>query len=141
MYYVNREQIERRLDFLPAVAEAMEELNRREGPFTVLEHFAQERTLHLAIEAVTDVGSYMIDGFIMRDPSSYEDILDILQGEGVFPAEVHAVLYELVKLRKPLVQSFFEWERVERHPLLPVVPGVLRAFSEAVRSYMDRELA
>ena len=30
-----------------------------------------------------DVGNLMIDGFIMRDPGSYEDIIDILIDEKV----------------------------------------------------------
>lgn len=34
-----------------------------------------------------DVGNAVIDGFIMRDPGSYEDIIDILQDEKVISEE------------------------------------------------------
>lgn len=101
MYYVNQEQIERRLNVLPMIAEA---LQRTEGgQVDSLERFARERALHLALEVVTDVGSYLIDGFIMRDASSYEDIVEIIHGERVIDEELFTVLIQLVRLRKPLV--------------------------------------
>ncbi|ANE48339.1 hypothetical protein SY83_20945 [Paenibacillus swuensis] len=141
MYYVNHEQIDLRLNFLPVVVSALRELERKESGFTMLDHFAQERALHLAIEAVTDVGSYMIDAFIMRDPSSYEDILSILQDEKVYTDEVYHTLTALVKLRRPLVQEFFEWERVGKHELLKELPDALEDFADSVRSYLEKEKA
>ena len=35
------------------------------------------------IESIIDVGNTMIDGFIMRDPGGYEDIIDIMEDEKV----------------------------------------------------------
>jgi len=102
VYYVNREQIDLRLNAVPEVAGALEAL-AADWQGDALQGLAQERALHLAIEIVTDVGSYLIDGFIMRDASSYEDIIEIIGEEGVFPAERKAPLAELVRLRKPLV--------------------------------------
>ncbi|AGA57541.1 MAG: DUF86 domain-containing protein [Thermobacillus sp.] len=139
MYYVNREQIDHRLNALPDVADALETL-AADWQGTVLQGLAQERALHLAVEIVTDVGSYLIDGFIMRDASSYEDIIDIIGEEGVFPAERKAPLAELVRLRKPLVQDYWQWDRAALHPLTPRIPDVLRAFRQDVVSYLEREL-
>ena len=139
MYYVNREQIDHRLNALPDVADALETL-AADWQGTVLQGLAQERALHLAVEIVTDVGSYLIDGFIMRDASSYEDIIDIIGEEGVFPAERKAPLAELVRLRKPLVQDYWQWDRAALHPLTPRIPDVLRAFRHDVVSYLEREL-
>jgi len=139
VYYVNREQIDHRLNALPDVADALEML-AADWQGTVLQGLAQERSLHLAVEIVTDVGSYLIDGFIMRDASSYEDIIDIIGEEGVFPAERKAPLAELVRLRKPLVQDYWKWDRAALHPLTPRIPDVLRAFRQDVVSYLEREL-
>ena len=44
---------------------------------------ALERMVQISIDSVLDVGNAMIDGFIMRDPGSYEDIIDILLDEKV----------------------------------------------------------
>jgi len=139
VYYVNREQIDLRLNAVPEVAGALEAL-AADWQGDALQGLAQERALHLAIEIVTDVGSYLIDGFIMRDASSYEDIIEIIGEEGVFPAERKAPLAELVRLRKPLVQDYWQWDRAALHPLTPRLPDVLRAFRRDVESYLGREL-
>lgn len=140
MYYVNREQIYERLNVIPDLIESLQMLEQQwEG--ALLQGLAQERALHLAIETVTDVGSCLIDGFIMRDASSYEDIIDIIGGEGVFPAELHGVLLELVKLRKPLVQDYYVWERAVLHPMTAQLPACLAEFARAVDEYLKRELA
>lgn len=139
MYYVNVEQIAVRLNAIPEVTEALKAL-ASDWRGELLQGLAQERALHLAIETVTDVGSYLIDGFIMRDASSYEDIIEIIGGEGVFPAELQAPLTELVKLRKPIVQDYYAWPRAELHPLTKKLTELLPAFKSAVESYLEREL-
>lgn len=139
MYYVNVEQIAVRLQAIDEITKALQELSRQwQG--SLLQGLAQERALHLAVETVTDVGSYIIDGFIMRDASSYEDIIDITGEEGVFPADMQPTLMELVKLRKPLVQQYYEWQRAELHPLTTELASLLPAFKEAVEQYLKREL-
>ncbi|NMO95413.1 DUF86 domain-containing protein [Paenibacillus lemnae] len=139
MYYVNQEQIERRLNAIPDIAAG---LRHAEASWDggVGCGFIQERALHLGIEVVTDVGSYLIDGFIMRDASSYEDILDIIHEEKVMSAANHEVLTRLVRLRKPLVQEYFDWERQSLHPLTVELPVVLETFAAEVRDYLKREL-
>src|SRR5690606_36925663 len=84
VYYVNQEQISIRLAVIPALTDTMNMLQQN-WTGSAIERLAQERALHIAIEVVTDVGSYLIDGFLMRDASSYEDIVEITAGEGVYP--------------------------------------------------------
>lgn len=140
MYYVNHEQIAIRLATIPTLTAAMEQLSKQwEG--STLQALAQERALHLAIEIVTDIGSYLIDGFIMRDASSYEDIIEITSGEGVFPESIVPELLELVRLRKPLVQDYYSWKSSELHPLLKKLPALLVEFKVAVEQYIEKELA
>ncbi|QYR23321.1 DUF86 domain-containing protein [Paenibacillus sp. sptzw28] len=139
MYFVNREQLSARLDTIPDIVRALGTL-QAEWDGSLLNGLAQERALHLAIETVTDIGSFLIDGFIMRDASSYEDIVDIIAGEGVFPTELHALLQELVRLRRPLVQDYYEWPRNQLHPLTLTIPEVLVRFKNAVEYYVAQEL-
>ncbi|MDF2960259.1 MAG: hypothetical protein K0S39_1994 [Paenibacillus sp.] len=144
MYYVNHEQIELRLQFIPTLSEACERLAERwetePAGGRLLLHFAQERTLHLAIETVTDIGSLLIDAFMMRDASSYEDIIEILEGEGVFEGHIGIILRQLVQLRKPLVQDYTVYPREDLHPLIRELPGVLVAFAEAVPVFIRKEM-
>jgi uncharacterized protein YutE (UPF0331/DUF86 family) len=139
MYYVNREQIEVRLQAIPDIASALQSLaSNWQG--TLLEGLAQERALHLAIETITDVGSYLIDGFILRDASSYEDIVEITGEAGAFPAAMQPLLIELVKLRKPIVQDYYSWPRTELHAMTRELPDQLREFGHSVEQYLEREL-
>jgi uncharacterized protein YutE (UPF0331/DUF86 family) len=139
MYYVNRESIRSRLDCLTEVSEALSAASASWNG-TLTEGLAQERALHLAAEIVTDVGNALIDGFLMRDPSSYEDIVDIIATESVITGEVAEPLRRLVALRKKLVQEYDSWPRRELHPLTPVMPAVLNAFASQVSDYLHQEL-
>jgi len=139
MYYVNIEQITARLDAVAGLSEAITELERS-WKGSALEGLAQERVLHLAIEIVTDVGNYLIDGFIMRDASSYEDIIEITGEAGVYPPEMLPVLTELVKLRRPLVQDYYDWPRHTLHPLTSQLAKLLLTYKSAVEQYLEREL-
>ncbi|MBB3109833.1 uncharacterized protein YutE (UPF0331/DUF86 family) [Paenibacillus phyllosphaerae] len=139
MYYVNREQITVRLAVIPDVVSALSSLSDA-WKGELLQGLAQERALHLAIETVTDVGSYLIDGFIMRDASSYEDIVTIIAGENVFEQDLLEPLLELVKLRKPLVQDYFAWPAQELHAMTTTIGPVLTKFKSSVEAYLLQEL-
>lgn len=101
---------------------------------------ALERIVHLLVECILDTGNDMIDGFIMRDPGSYDDIMDILVDEKVVPTEEGTHLKKLVSCRKTLVQQYQE---VVHHDLLQVISEVeqaLQVFPNRIRTYLEQEL-
>jgi uncharacterized protein YutE (UPF0331/DUF86 family) len=142
MYFVDRDQIERRLAYIDSsLLKAIGELEQGRGTFPPFAaRLGWERVLHLAIESITDIGSLMIDGFIMRDASSYEDIVVILQDEGVFDPSLGGKLYELVKLRRPLVQQYFELDEEQIAVWYPLIRDLLIGFKQSVEQYLQREL-
>ncbi|TVY00277.1 DUF86 domain-containing protein [Paenibacillus cremeus] len=140
MYYVNHEQIGLRLSQIPMIIEACQELEQQWTiDASLLMHLAQERALHLAIETVTDIGSLLIDAFMMRDASSYEDIIDILQDEKVLSAETTALFKELVSNRRLLVQDYPLIRREGLHPLISRLPEALQVFAETVPAFISKE--
>lgn len=139
MYDVNVEGIRARLACLPELSQALS-ASTVSWQGGLIEGLAQERALHLAAEIATDVGHALIDGFIMRDASSYEDIIEIIAGEGVITDQVAAPLRRLVLLRKTLVQEYDQWPRAELHPLTAELPRVLMGFSDQVEEYLRKEL-
>ncbi|MBH5318251.1 DUF86 domain-containing protein [Paenibacillus sp. GSMTC-2017] len=139
MYYVNQEQIAVRLNTIPELSDVLKEL-ASDWQGNTLQGLAQERALHLAIEIVTDVGSYLIDGFLMRDASSYEDIIEITGAEGAFPVAIQETLIQLVKLRKPIVQDYYTWQRNELHPLTGELVELLPTFKLSIERYLEQEL-
>lgn len=145
MYYVNHTEIEQRLQFILVIIEAMDhikqvtELSEERSGFSLTIMLAQERALHLAIEAVTDIGSMIIDGFLMKDAGSYEDMVEILRQEEVFPQFLAPTLLQLISLRKPLVQEYWLFDREKLHPLIFELPQVLQEYVLSIRSYLKRE--
>jgi uncharacterized protein YutE (UPF0331/DUF86 family) len=140
MYYIDRVQIEERIRFIPYIIEACERLRLSWDASNPLDVLAQERALHLAIEVITDVGSLLIDGFLMRDASSYEDIITVLVVEKVFPKELEIPLIQLVKLRKPLVQDYMHFDRLTLHPFIEAIPSLLRDWESSVLLFMKQEI-
>ena len=86
MYFVDRIKIEQMLRFLETQLERLEE--KKEWNQDEFAQLALERMVQISIDSVLDVGNAMIDGFIMRDPGSYEDIIDILLDEKVITNEI-----------------------------------------------------
>ena len=83
MYFVDRSKIEETLKFFDTL---LTEVTQSAYQST-LEKLGLERLAHMLVESIIDVGNMMIDGFIMRDPGSYEDIIDILVDEKVLPED------------------------------------------------------
>ncbi|MDH6564917.1 uncharacterized protein YutE (UPF0331/DUF86 family) [Bacillus sp. TBS-096] len=137
MYFVDRKKIEETLRFFEEQYGLMQSHQTWTSP---LEKKALERIVHLLVECILDTGNDMIDGFIMRDPGSYDDIMDILVDEKVVPEMEGSQLKKLVSSRKTLVQQYQE---VVHHDLLQVISEVeqaLEVFPSRIRTYLEQEL-
>ncbi|WP_107840873.1 DUF86 domain-containing protein [Metasolibacillus meyeri] len=138
MYFVDRNKVAlnlQHLDTLLAIFEGQD--NWLENDVTKL---ALERIGHNVMESMMDVGNLMIDGFIMRDPGSYEDIIDILVDEKVISADMEASLKAVVGLRKMLVREFIQVDDEEVVKVLTGSLDALKQFSSKVQNYLTNEL-
>lgn len=115
MYFVDREELALKLDYIDALSN---ELAQSEG-------FALERIAHMLIESVVDVGNMIIDGFIMRDPGSYKDVLDILEMEKVIPVQYAEMMRSTLYLRQWFVRDYINIDHAE----------VKRVFMDNIESY------
>src|SRR5690625_2721140 len=102
MYFVDRSKIE---EILLYIEEVLQEIKGKSF-VSFLDKLALERSVHVLIESILDVGNMMIDGFIMRDPGSYEDIIDILMDEKVLPSDEEKAYKHFIQLRKKLVSEY-----------------------------------
>jgi uncharacterized protein YutE (UPF0331/DUF86 family) len=137
MYFVDREKIEEILKYLEIQIQLF--LSQKEWS-TPLEKAALERLNHIMIESVLDVGNAMIDGFIMRDPGSYDDIIDILIDEKVISTETGNCLKILIQYRKSLVQSYTDVNHRELQEIFSKHLHELVNFAANVRDYLANEL-
>ena len=138
MYFVNRDKIESTLRYMEKCLDIFHAQQSWEDPIVRL---GLERITHSIIESIIDVGNSMIDGFIMRDPGSYEDIIDILEDEKVLLETADAqAIREVVRLRKPLVLSYIAMNHEELYEVLSKNLVALERFPSAVRHYLNKEL-
>ncbi|KMJ55711.1 hypothetical protein AB685_25780 [Bacillus sp. LL01] len=137
MYFVNREKIEETLTYMELM---VGELDQKWALETLKDKLAFERLATVVIESIIDVGNSMIDGFIMRDPGSYEDIVEILFDEKVIKEEDALSLKKVVSLRKPLVTHYTAIKHEEVALVLNQEINALTHFSANVRRYLVEEL-
>ena len=138
MYFVDREAIEDKLIFLEKQTNLLN--SKEDWTGSVIEKLALERIFQTIIDAILDVGNAMIDGFIMRDPGSYEDIIDILLDENVIDAKMEPELKALLPYRKELVQAYtvIQHEKLQKAVYENLI--TVEKFPVYVRNYIDTEL-
>ena len=138
MYFVDREAIEDKLRYLETQTNLLKSKDEWAG--SVIEKLALERIFQAIVDAILDVGNSMIDGFIMRDPGSYEDIIDILLDEKVIVAEMEPDLKALLPYRKKLVQAYTAIHHDELQNAAYKNLKTIEQFPVCVRNYIDAEL-
>ncbi|MDN7243592.1 DUF86 domain-containing protein [Planococcus sp. N028] len=137
MYFIDRSKITETVSYMNSLLNLYE----KKDSWTSLEdQLALERLASNIIESIIDVGNTMIDGFIMRDPGSYDDIIDILTDEKVITAEMDEPLKKVIALRKMLVREFMKAD----HPTIIAVLNdsleELKSFGPKAEHYLEHEL-
>jgi uncharacterized protein YutE (UPF0331/DUF86 family) len=137
MYFVNREKIEQTLVYMETL---QGQLGQAASLENLTEKLALERVAYVLIESIIDVGNSMIDGFIMRDPGGYEDIIDILDDEKVIKTKDANSLKGIIGLRKQLIQNYSEVNHQQLLEAFSTHEAALIQFSVDVRRYLVEEL-
>lgn len=117
MYFVDRDELEEKLVYIDRLSHEVESA----------EGYALERVCHMLIEAVVDVGNMIIDGFVMRDPGSYQDVIDILEMEKVISTDAKVAISNTLPLRQWFVRNYTEINHDE----------VKRIFTENIMAYQQ----
>lgn len=89
--------------------EAMNQLTQQPSSMgELITGVAVERTLHIAVEILVDMSNILIDALIMRDPGSYQDIIDIMLDESVLSEETANNMKSAVEIRTQLVHRYLD---------------------------------
>lgn len=138
MYFVDRKKIIKNLEYMDSLINTFEKTDN--WLVDECHKLAVERIANILIEAIIDVGNSMIDGFIMRDPGSYEDIIDILLDEKVITPDMEKPLKSLIGLRRGLVRDILEVNDAEVVNVLAKNLTAVKEFSPRVNDYLTNEL-
>lgn len=136
MYFVDREKIEQILQYIDELLDEFDQHSFNSS----LEKLGLERIVHMFIESTLDVGNMMIDGFIMRDPGSYEDIINILVDEKVIPISDQENFKAVIKLRNVVVRDYVEIDHQLLLETMTQNKTKLEQFSTYIRTYLNTEL-
>jgi|SRR5690625_500215 len=136
MYFVDRSKIRQTVTHIDHLLIVYDDLSIE----AVSGQLSLERLTHVLIESIIDVGNMMIDGFIMRDPGSYDDIIDILIDEKVLPADEETAYKEIIQLRKMLVADYLNVDHKHLNDKLKTYLTTLKQFSTHILTYLDNEL-
>ncbi|WP_312110476.1 DUF86 domain-containing protein [Brevibacillus reuszeri] len=143
MYDVNTKRIDQVLAHMNRMLDLLEKLGERGAEAVLTDEvaaLAMERALHLSIEGIIDVGNALIDGFIMRDPGSYSDVVEIMRDEQVITDEEAVTLTRLTEFRKHLVNEYTSVPTAEMFALAADATPALRQFDPRVRAFLEKEL-
>lgn len=136
MYFVDRSKIEETLKYFDEILADIKKFS-----FTTRqEKLSLERMTHMIIESIIDVGNMMIDGFIMRDPGSYEDIIDILVDESVIPSTDEQAYKQIIELRQMIVREYLAINHEKLQSTLTKTQETIEKFSTYVSDYLENEL-
>lgn len=138
MYFIDRNNITATLTYMNSIVNVIEKTSK--FPLGEVEELALERIAQNIIESIIDVGNSMIDGFIMRDPGSYDDIIDILLDEKVITADMESSLKEVLSLRKMLVREFMNVDHQLVAQILMRNINTLNEFPKKIDLYLTNEL-
>jgi len=138
MYFVDRNKINSTLTYMNSLIRLLDE--KQDWTTHKIDQLALERIALNIIESMMDVGNSMIDGFIMRDPGSFDDIIDILTDEKVISSDMDAPLKNVIQLRKMLVRDFINTDHQILSDTILTHLSYLKEFPKKVEHYLTNEL-
>lgn len=138
MYFIDRTKVNETLEHMEELLALYKETKEWTG--NLMDSLALARLAHVIVESIIDVGNTMIDGFIMRDPGGYEDIIDIMDDEQVITKEMSEPLKRVIGLRKMIVRDFNNVDVNSIESILSDSMVALSEFPGKVRYYLENEL-
>lgn len=133
MYFVDRDKLERHLLYLDGLLHEFDQHTFE----SFLEKLSLERIVQMIVESMLDIGNMLIDGFIMRDPGSFDDIIDILVDEEVLPTAESEAYKEVIHLRHMLVKDYLNMEHTVVLDTLKRNYYSIELFSQRVHDYLQ----
>ena len=101
----------KKLDEYLAILRSLQTYNLEEFTAAPERYGSAERFLHLAIEAVLDLGNHTIAGLQLGEVNSYSDIPQLLFEAGYIDAELKEKWTRMIGFRNVLVHDYLNVDR------------------------------
>lgn len=133
------EAVRERLRKLRVVIRNLREIARVDRPLFVADfhhHWLAERGLHLAAEAMFDVGNHVLAGALNLHATDYEDVLRRLGEQGVISPDLRAKLRGLGGFRNVLVHGYLDIDVGRVHEYLTTRLDDFAKFADEVEGWL-----
>ena len=97
---------------------------------------AAERKLHIAIEALLDLGNRIISEAGFRQPGTYSDVITVLEENHVLPPELAKRVADLPKFRNILVHDYAEIDQDIIYKIISTQLHDLEDFRDALVKWL-----
>ncbi len=131
MYFVDKGKLTQKLTYLQTLTNDYEENKDN--------HYAFERIAQMLIESSVDIGNMIIDGFILRDPGNYKDVIDILELENVISKETQTQINQTIDVRKQFAHNYIDLDCNEMVPLFDKALPYYQQFIHEVVQFLESE--
>ncbi|MDU5910577.1 MAG: DUF86 domain-containing protein, partial [Staphylococcus epidermidis] len=91
------------------------------------------------IESSVDIGNMIIDGFILRDPGNYKDVIDILELENVISKETQSHINRTIDFRKQFAHHYIDLNMNKIEPLFDDALPYYKQFIQEVGQFLENE--
>jgi uncharacterized protein YutE (UPF0331/DUF86 family) len=133
MFFVNKDKIIDTLNLMNNLIIDLDSISL----YGKLEKYALERVCHLLLEGTLDIGNALIDGYIMRDPGSFEDIVNILIDEKVISDVCGKEIMNLMHWRKKFTQDYISINELELYSDFTKSKLAFVDFARCTKEYLE----
>ena len=136
---VDREVVLKRLDHLEKklnYLQDVEQFNKEEFSNNQDIYFRYERALHLAIEAVIDLGNHLIADQNLRTPESNRDIFKVLYENELINKQLYTNLEKMAGFRNILVHDYLTLDRELEYEIIQNSIADLRKYMEIIAEHI-----
>lgn len=136
---VDREVVLKRLDHLEKklnYLQDVEQFNKEEFSNNQDIYFRYERALHLAIEAVINLGNHLIADQNLRTPESNRDIFKVLYENELINKQLYTNLEKMAGFRNILVHDYLTLDRELEYEIIQNSIADLRKYMEIIAEHI-----
>ena len=131
MYFVDKDKLTQKITYLQKLTEDYNDNKRN--------LYAFERIGQMLIESSVDIGNMIIDGFILRDPGNYKDVIDILELENVISKETQSHNNRTIDVRKQFAHHYIDLNMNKIEPLFDDALPYYKQFIQEVGQFLENE--
>lgn len=122
------DQLENKINYLQGI----EQFGKEEFSNNPDIYFRYERALHLALEAVIDLGNHLIADQNLRTPESNRDVFKVLYENNLIKKDLYSKLGKMAGFRNILVHDYLTLDRELEYEIIRTNLDDLRKFMEMI---------